>query len=85
MRSRRAITTRATPGLALLAHGVADDRERLLGDLVVRCDVVRSVEVTHVDLLAGHEALDVDRMRALDPDRFEFLVFDRTYEPWPIS
>ena len=61
---------------ALLPHGVPDDREGLLGDLVVRRDVVRRFEVAHIDLLARNEALDVDRMGALDADGFEFLVLD---------
>ena len=62
--------------LALVAHGVADDGESLLGDLVVRGDVVGRLEIALVDLLARHEALDVDRVGALDLDRVELLVLD---------
>ena len=83
MRSRRAITTRRNARLALLAHGVADDGEGLLSDLVVRCDVVGRFEIALVDLLARHEALDVDRVRALDPDRFELLVLDENVGALP--
>ena len=59
-----------------LAHRVADDGERLLSDLVVRRDIVRRFEVSLVHLFARHEALDVDRVGALDPDGFEFLILD---------
>ena len=45
-------------------------------DLVVRRDVVRSIEEALVDLIARHEALDVDGVGAFDLDGIEFLVFD---------
>ncbi len=62
------MTTRGDAGTAFLLHGIADDGECLLCSLVVRRDVVRSIEVSFVHLIARHEAFDIDRVGALDPD-----------------
>jgi hypothetical protein len=51
-------------------------REGFLRDLVVGRDVVGRVEVAHVDLVARHEALDVDGVGALEADGFELLLLD---------
>lgn len=39
----------------------------------VRNDVVRTLEITLVDIILGHELFDVDRPCALDFNRVEFL------------
>src|SRR6185437_6575926 len=61
---------------ALAAHRVADDRERLKRHLALRNEVVGALDVALVDLGFRHEAVDVDRMAALDRDRVELLVLD---------
>ena len=76
IRSRRAITTLPEPDDLLVAHGVPDDRESLLADALARRDVIGRVVVARVDLGAGHEFVDVDRMRALDLDLVELVVVD---------
>ena len=60
----------------LVLHRIADDGESLLAALAVRHDVVGPLVVALVDLLGGHERLDVDRVRALDLDGFQLLRFD---------
>ena len=77
MRSRRPITTRPSATLSGLAHGLPDHRERLLGHPVVWGDVVGRLHVARVDLLAGHELLDLDGVTRLDLDLVQFLVLDR--------
>jgi hypothetical protein len=47
-------------------HGVADDGECFEPDLVARGDVIRRVEIARIDLLARHEAIELDRARVLD-------------------
>ena len=61
----------------LAAHSVADDGEGVLADLVVGHKVVRRIEIALVDLRARHEAVDVDRMLALDGDVLELVVLDQ--------
>ena len=60
----------------LFLHGVADDGEGFLADLVLGGEIVRRVAIAIVDRSLGHELLDVDRMRAFDRDLGELLVFD---------
>src|SRR3954465_6947671 len=60
----------------LLADRVTDHRERLLPNLVGRREIIGRREITVVDLLARHKALDVDRMRALDLDLGELVILD---------
>jgi hypothetical protein len=60
----------------LVAHRVADNRERLEGDLVLRNQIVRAVDVALVDFGLRQKAIDVDRMAALDRDGVEFFVLD---------
>jgi hypothetical protein len=45
-------------------------------DFAVGRDVIRAVEVTLIDFRAWHEAVDVDRMSALDLDGFELFLVD---------
>ncbi len=66
----------AEPHHLLLADGIADDREGLLADLIGGRDVVRALDIAIVDLLARHEAFDLERMRALDLDLLDLLVLD---------
>ena len=69
--------------LTLLAHRVADDSERLNPDRVFGRDVVGNLEVAGVDLLAGNEAADLDRVCALDLDRLKLLVLDMDEGAFP--
>ena len=54
---------------SLVLHGVADDGEGLLAALAVRHDVIGTLVVALVDLLLGHELVDVDGVRVLELDR----------------
>ena len=76
MCSRLANTMRGQRHAALVLHGVADDREGLLAALAVRRDVVGTLVVALVDLLFGHELVDVDGVRALELDGFQLLGLD---------
>ena len=58
---------------ALFADGFPDDSECLLTDLSVRGNVIGVVQVDFVDLVLGHELVDVDRALALNRDGFELL------------
>ena len=49
----------------LASHRVADDGESILADLVVRHDVVGSVEVSLVDVRQRHELVDLDGVAAV--------------------
>ena len=60
----------------LAAHCVSDDRERLEGDLVFGDQVIRAVDIALIDLGFGNEAIDVDRMAALDCDGVKFFILD---------
>ncbi len=66
---------------SFFTHGFADDRKRILTNLVVRRKVVRAVEVSLVYLFAWNERVDFDCVVALNLDRFEFLVFDKDIGP----
>jgi hypothetical protein len=59
-------------------HRFADHRECVLPDLIRRHYVVRRVEVTLVDLSVRHELVDLNRVRALDLNRFELGVIGRS-------
>jgi hypothetical protein len=61
---------------AFLADRLANDREGLLADFAIRNDVVRAVQIELVDLLLGHELVDLDGALALDRDRFELFGLD---------
>ena len=50
-------------------HGVADDREGLLADRIVRHQIVRPVVPDPADRIARHEHVDVDGAGALQSDR----------------
>ena len=58
---------------ALLADGFPNNSECLLPDLSVRGDVIGIVQVDFIDLVLGHELVDVYRALAFDRDGFEFL------------
>ena len=64
------------PDHVLALHRLADDGKGVLPDLVFGGEVVRAVEIPLVDLGTGHEFFNVDRVRAFEPKRFEFFVFD---------
>ena len=51
---------------SLVLHRIADYRKGFLTALVVRSDVVGSLVVALVDLIFGHELIDVDRPCAFD-------------------
>jgi hypothetical protein len=55
---------------------VPDHRKRLLGDRLVRGDIIRCVEKPLVDLGTGHETIDLDHVGALDLDGVKLLVLD---------
>ena len=80
-RSRRCITTRAEPDHVLLLHRLADHRERLVGDLVVRHDVEGLVEIDLVHLVARHERLDVDRVGAFERHLVELVLLEQHVLP----
>jgi hypothetical protein len=58
---------------ALFSYGFPDQGECLLADLAIWRDVVGAVQVEFVDLVLGHELIDIDYALALDRDGFEFL------------
>ncbi len=65
------------PDQVFLLHRLADDGKGLGADLVVGRDVIGFVEIDFVDLVARHEALDVDGVRALQRHLVELLVLDQ--------
>jgi len=60
----------------LVFHGIPNDDKGFGGHLAVQHDVIRFVEVAFVDLREGHEAIDVNHMRAFDLDGVEFVLVD---------
>ena len=76
MRSRRAITTRPSPTTPSSRIESADDGEGLFAHFLRRSDVVRHVHIAGIDLGTRHELLDLDRMRALEPDFVEIAFLD---------
>ena len=58
------------------AHGIADDGERFLADAVGGREIVGRVEIQLVDLVARHEALDIDGVVAFELDRLDLVVLD---------
>src|SRR5208337_1412064 len=66
----------AQPDHALAAHRVADHRKRLQRDLVLRNQIVGAVDVALVDFGFWYEAIDVDRVAALDCYGVQLFVFD---------
>ena len=62
------------PDQPFRAHGLADDREGLGADLVLGQQVVGFIEINFVDLVARHEAFDVDRVGALERHLVELLL-----------
>jgi hypothetical protein len=62
--------------LLLGPHGVADDGKGFLADAIGRREVIGRIEIELIDLLARHEALDVDGMIALDLHRLQLVVLE---------
>jgi hypothetical protein len=62
----------------LAAHHLADDRKSILAHVVVGYDVVGTVEVPLINLVARHKRIDVDRVRSLNCDGIR-------YPPWGAS
>jgi hypothetical protein len=62
--------------LLLGPHGVADDGKGFLTHAIGGRQVIGRIEIELVDLLARHEALDVDRVIALDLHRLELVVVE---------
>uniref|UniRef100_A0A0N4ZIZ3 MOSC domain-containing protein n=1 Tax=Parastrongyloides trichosuri TaxID=131310 RepID=A0A0N4ZIZ3_PARTI len=60
--------------LALGTHGLTDDAEGLLRQRPGGREIIGIVPVEAIDLLLRHEALDVDRLGALELDRFDLLI-----------
>src|SRR5262245_55428389 len=60
----------------LAAHGVADDCERFLPNVVGRRDVIGAIVEALVDLRRGDEAVDVDGVPALHLDGLELVDLD---------
>lgn len=61
----------------LVAHGFADYGESFLADLVVWRDVIGTVKVSLIDLIARHEFVDFNRLATIDFQRFQFFVIDQ--------
>ena len=61
---------------ALVLHGIADHREGFLAALAIGNDVVGPLVVALVDLLLGHELVDLNRVRVLKFDRLDLLRLD---------
>jgi len=59
-----------------VTHCFPDDRKGVLPNRFVGRDIIRSVEKALVDLAAGYQTVDLDRMGALDLDRVQFRVLD---------
>ena len=66
----------AKPDHPLVADRIADNGKCFLSDPIGRGDVVGDRRVAIIDFGARHEAVDFDRMSALDLDFFEFVVLD---------
>ena len=60
----------------LAAHRLADHRKGALPDRIVDGNVIGRIEEALVDLRTRHKAVDVDRVRARDLDRLQFVVLD---------
>jgi len=61
----------------LVRHRIADDRKGIGAHLAGGGDVIRPVEIAFVDIGLGHEALDINGVRALDFHGIKLLVVDR--------
>jgi hypothetical protein len=59
-----------------IAHRLADHRECFLTDLVIRNNVIGTVEISLVELITRNEFVDDDRVRAFDLQRFDLFVLD---------
>ena len=72
-----ASSTTFNAGLATVSRFLyACAREGLLPNLAVRCDVIGTIDVEVIDLVPGHELIDIDGARRLDVDCFEVCIGD---------
>ncbi len=65
------------PSEILLAHRLSDNGEGFLGNVVLRHDVIRLVEIDAVDFRHRHEFLDVDAVGALQCHVVELVFLDQ--------
>src|SRR5215813_13497857 len=65
------------PDQPFIAHGLADDRECLVSDLVVGHEIIGLVEIELVHLLALDKGLDLDRVGAFERDFVELLLLQQ--------
>ena len=65
------------PGEPFRPHGLADHREGLEADLVLGHQIIGFVEIDFVDLVARHEAFDVDRVGALERYLVELFLLEQ--------
>src|SRR6267378_1467914 len=59
---------------AFLLDCFTNHRESLPADLALGGDIVRSVPIELIDLVPGHELIDLDRVRAPDLNGLQFIV-----------
>src|SRR6476659_6143260 len=64
----------ATPSFRFMASRITTKAS--VPRLAIRDDVVRLVEIPLVDVFRGHKAIDLDRMRALQLDGLQLVLFD---------
>jgi hypothetical protein len=57
------------PTSSLGRDRVANDRERLLSNLLARCNVIRREVIARIDLLGGHETIQFNSSIVLNPRR----------------
>jgi hypothetical protein len=62
--------------LPAFLHCVADHGEGFFAGLAVRRDIVGAIEVAPVDLVDGHELINIKRVGALDLDGLDLLGLD---------
>src|SRR5215216_6941174 len=75
-RSRFDSTSRPSATIPLPRMASRMSAKGLLSDRLAGRDVIRGVEETLVDLRARHKAVDLDRVGALNLDRFQLGIID---------
>src|SRR5215218_5685198 len=82
-RSRFDSTSRPSATIPLPRMASRMSAKGLLSDRLAGRDVIRGVEETLVDLRARHKAVDLDRVGALNLDRFQLGIIDNEeLGPW---
>lgn len=61
---------------AFVAHGVANDAERVFAARVIWHDVIGFFDIAVVDLVFRNERVYVDRVRALDLNSLKLVFLD---------